>query len=231
MVTIGEDKLESPPGPKESFSMLTVPSGLCSTDRRTACENGTGEKPFPKSFLLWNTMYSAKSAGETSFPIAATTCLRNIASTYSTAQNHCDATLLACIIAVAIHASVAVASLLIPTIVASMAACFSCKALVSSASNWFKSIALKRAVPEGDPLLAIVANMTEVPSTGTAGSAAAAPAATSCCNSGSTGTKHVFNSPSCLASTFLLKSGSIAMSFLSSPATCEVHLSYCAKKV
>mmetsp|Transcript_9500 Transcript_9500/g.17207 ORF Transcript_9500/g.17207 Transcript_9500/m.17207 type:complete len:263 (+) Transcript_9500:477-1265(+) len=107
---------------------------------------------------------------------------------------------------------------------------FSCKARVSSTSSWFKSMALRRAVPVGALLLDTFAKTVPVLSDVLALWAEAAATA-SCCRSGSMGTKHVLSSLIFLASTLLLKSGSTAISFDSSFATCEVHLSYFWKKV
>mmetsp|Transcript_34292 Transcript_34292/g.69307 ORF Transcript_34292/g.69307 Transcript_34292/m.69307 type:complete len:362 (-) Transcript_34292:1147-2232(-) len=76
-VTMGAAMLESPPGPLTSCSMLTVPSGACTSERRTAKQNGVGMYSSAKSLRLWNRIYSAKSAGGTSLPMAAINCFRS----------------------------------------------------------------------------------------------------------------------------------------------------------
>mmetsp|Transcript_97746 Transcript_97746/g.304804 ORF Transcript_97746/g.304804 Transcript_97746/m.304804 type:complete len:284 (-) Transcript_97746:196-1047(-) len=55
-------------------SMLSVPSGACCVERRMAKQKGFGAYCSTKSLRLWKRMYSAKSAGVTSLPIAAMSC-------------------------------------------------------------------------------------------------------------------------------------------------------------
>mmetsp|Transcript_72362 Transcript_72362/g.234133 ORF Transcript_72362/g.234133 Transcript_72362/m.234133 type:complete len:280 (-) Transcript_72362:77-916(-) len=69
-----------PGAPPVACSMLTVPSGLCRSERRTAKQKGAGAKASAKSLRLWKRMYSEKSAGVTSLPIAATSCFRSMPS-------------------------------------------------------------------------------------------------------------------------------------------------------
>mmetsp|Transcript_60474 Transcript_60474/g.169489 ORF Transcript_60474/g.169489 Transcript_60474/m.169489 type:complete len:241 (-) Transcript_60474:416-1138(-) len=79
-VVMGAAMLESPPGPTTSSSMLTVPSGVWWSERRTAKQNGTGAYAWPKTLRPWNCMYCAKSAGDTSLPMAAMSWLLNMPS-------------------------------------------------------------------------------------------------------------------------------------------------------
>mmetsp|Transcript_64171 Transcript_64171/g.198696 ORF Transcript_64171/g.198696 Transcript_64171/m.198696 type:complete len:113 (-) Transcript_64171:198-536(-) len=50
-------------------------------ERRTAKQKGAGAKAWAKTLRLWKRMYSAKSTGVTSFPMAAMSCFRSRHST------------------------------------------------------------------------------------------------------------------------------------------------------
>mmetsp|Transcript_54805 Transcript_54805/g.153740 ORF Transcript_54805/g.153740 Transcript_54805/m.153740 type:complete len:480 (+) Transcript_54805:1022-2461(+) len=82
----------APSPPTLSSSMLRKPSGLWALERRMAKQKGAGAKASAKSFRLWKRMYSAKSAGVTSLPMAAMSCLRIKSSMYCMASAHCTQT-------------------------------------------------------------------------------------------------------------------------------------------